>query len=362
MKKRWIALMLCVCLLTGMLGGCGGEDQDEPVLDATVAAVSGTAGTRESENYESLFDCDLATKWCVTGFEGAYVIFSFSEPVKPTGYTIATGNDNSSYTGRNPGSWTLYGATGKKAPDRDSRKWELIDSIYSDNLLQDTNYCPYHYDIYDIREKYQHFMLVINKTQGAGVMQISEFALEYNGSDYEFHNSNGSSTGDNDGITDLVGSRTITDGGEYTIGVGEALSLYYARTPISTYYAYFWDIVDGNGNCLTLDRDGPTCQIVGVEPGTVTMKVTLQCTVVYPGVGSDTYDYVYTITINVVDHPTGDQGDVTDGFCPRCHGSKVVGCMACYGDGELAGGRPCSCDGGNVPCPNCGGSGLWFKP
>ena len=358
--KKWIALLMALVLTLSLFCGCG-QEEDEPVVDAVVTAVSGTAGVNESEDYGNLFDCDAGTKWCVTDFEGAYVIWSLSEAVRPTGYTIVTGNDNSSHTGRNPASWALYGAQGRKAPGRNSGKWELIDYISADTKLRDQNYTPFEYEISGLEEKYQHFMLVILETQDSSVMQISEFALDYNGAEYAFTNSRGG--GDSDGITDLVGSTYVLDGGEYTIGVGEALTFYYSRTPTSAYYAYWWDIADGDRGCLDFNYDGPTCQIIGVEPGTVTMTATMQCTVVYYGIGSDTYDYVYTFTVHVVEGSTGDHGTVTDGACPRCHGSREVGCMVCYGDGKLDGGKACSnCDGGSVPCPNCGGSGSWFQP
>ena len=354
--KKILPLLLLVCLLAAVFSGCG-KDGDEPVTGATVTPVDGTPGIHVSEDYDNLFDRDVGTKWCVTDFEGAYVIFSLSEPVKPTGYTIVTGNDNATYEGRNPSGWALYGANGRKAPGSNSRKWDLIDAIADDTTLQDANFAPFQFDIYKLKKSYQHFMLVIPGTKGASVMQISEFALDYEGADYTFANSQ---TGGE--ITDLVGSLFVGDGDSYTIGVGEALTLYYSRMPISEYYAYFWDVEGGDRSCLTLDVDGPTCQIAGVKPGTVEMYVTLQCTVLYYGIGSDTYEYTYHFTVNVVDHATGDHGDVSNGLCPRCHGSGKVACMACFGDGKLDNGRSCSCDEGYVDCTTCGGSGSWFKP
>ncbi len=358
--KKWIALLISVCLMTGLFGGCGNAE-DEPVVGATVTAVSGTAGVREEEDYDRLFDCDMGTKWCVTNFEGAHVIFSLSEEVRPTGYTVITGDDSARYAGRNPASWALYGARGRKAPDRNSGKWELIDYIAEDTTLKGQKFAQYRFEIHNLREKYQHFMLVIPETRDGSIMQISEFALDYSGADYEFINSKGE--GDGDGISAMVGSIYVSDGGEYTIGVGEALTFYYSRMPISSYYAYWWDIVEGDAGCLNYNYDGPTCQVIGVEPGTVTMKVTMQCSVTSVVGGGYTYDYVYTFTVNVVEGSTGDHGSVTDGACPRCHGSKVVSCMACYGDGEMENGRPCrNCDEGKVPCTSCGGNGLWFQP
>lgn len=360
MYKKYTLIFLVVLVAAVLFVGCG-KTEDESVKNAVITLVDGTAGVNGKEDYPMLFDLDVGTKWCVTNFEGAHVIWSLSEPVRVTGYTIVTGNDNANHSGRNPGTWALFGAEGKKVPNENSKKWELIDYVDADTQLKDQNFTPYHYDVNDLKEKYQHFKLVILKTQSSDVMQISEFALEYNGADYQFTNSkSGEDFGE---ISAMAGSTYVSDGGEYTIGVGEALSLYYSRMPISAYYAYWWNIEDGDSDCLTMDHDGPTCQIVGVEPGTVTMKVTMQCSVVSVVGGGYTYDYSYTFKVNVIEGSTGYHGDVTKGLCPRCHGSKIIGCMACYGDGKLENGKTCrSCDDGYVPCTSCRGKGRWLQP
>lgn len=351
MKKTALCILLVAALLAGMLFGCGKKQDDEPVLDATVELVEATAGVRPVEEAGNLFDCNTNTKWTVTEFEGAYAIWEFSEKVRPTGYIIVTGNDNELYNGRNPATWTLYGSNGRSAPDRDSKKWELIDAVTDDEVLQDRNMVEYHFDILAVDEKYQYYMLVISQTKGADVMQISEFALEYNGSAYQFSGSQGSAGGSNP----ITGSITITDGGEYTVATDTSLTLYYARTPISSLYAYYWDIIEGDSDCLELDPDGPTCRVTGLKPGTVKLKATLQQSI---GLGFS-YDHrtdEYTITLHVVDtdeDPT--HRDVTNGPCPRCHGSKTVSCMACYGKGCGA------CDGGKITCTTCHGTGLWPK-
>lgn len=354
MKKKALCILLVAVLLAGMLCGCRRkrEPKDEPVLDATMELIEATPGVRHSESADSLFDYDTYSKWTVTEFEGAYVIWEISEKVRPTGYTIVTGDDNETYTGRNPSTWTLYGSNGKSAPDRDSRKWELIDAVTDDEVLQDRNMVEYHYDILDVSEKYQYYMLVISETKGADVMQISQFALEYNGSNYVFPGSNGNAGGTGRPMT---GSVTITDGGEYTIATDSYLTLYFARSPISSYYAYFWEMPEGDTDCLEMDPDGPTCRVDGLKPGTVTLKVTLEQSIQL-GFSYDHRTDVYTIKIHVVDEDADPvRYDVTDGPCPRCHGHKKVSCMACYGKG--CGG----CDEGEVECTTCRGSGKWPK-
>lgn len=354
MKKRVLCILLAAALLAGLFCGCGKkqEQEDEPVLDATIELVDATPGVRYSECADSLFDYDTYSKWTVTEFEGAYVIWEISEQVRPTGYTIVTGDDNETYTGRNPSTWTLYGCNGKSAPDRDSKKWELLDAVTDDDVLQDRNMVEYHYDILDVSEKYQYYMLVVSETKGADVMQISQFALEYNGCNYLFYGSNGNAGGTG---TPMTGSVTITDGGVYTIATDTFLTLYFARTPISSLYAYFWEVTEGDVDCLELEPEGPTCRVTGVKPGSVTLQVTLEQSIQL-GYSYDHRTDVYTIELQIVED-SGDsvRYDITNGSCPRCHGSKTVSCMACYGKG-------CSgCDEGKITCTTCRGSGLWPK-
>ena len=101
MKKRFLSMLLAVCLLVGLLPTAAlAEGGTSPAFTAT----DGTDGV-SGEGYEKLFDSNSATKWCVTDFDsddGAYVIFKASEAMKVTGYSITTGNDNVANPGRNP--------------------------------------------------------------------------------------------------------------------------------------------------------------------------------------------------------------------------------------------------------------------
>lgn len=141
-----------------------------------------------------------------------------------------------------------------------------------------------------------------------------------------------------------VSSTYITDGGEYTIAVGDALTLYHPRTPTSPYYAYTWYATEGDDHVM-LDKAQGTCQVVGLTEGDVTLECGLDYTVVYYPGSSDTYNYTYTITIHVVgaEHSgENDYGTMSGKLCPRCHGNKTV---------EMSGEK--------VVCDVCNGTGLW---
>lgn len=141
-----------------------------------------------------------------------------------------------------------------------------------------------------------------------------------------------------------ISSTYITDGGEYTVAVGDALTLYHPRTPTSPYYAYTWCVTEGEEHVM-LDRAQGTCQVVGLTEGDVTLECGLDYTVVYYPGSSDTYNYTYTITIHVVgaEHSgENDYGTMSGKLCPRCHGHKTV---------EMSGEK--------VVCDVCNGTGLW---
>lgn len=153
-------------------------------------------------------------------------------------------------------------------------------------------------------------------------------------------------------------STYITDGGVYTIAVGDSFTMYHPRTPTSTYYAYTW-IIESGEECVELDRGQGTCNVIGIKPGTVKLMANLDYTVLY-GYGSQSYSYEYEVTIHVKESGNYDHGDVTDGLCPRCHGSRTVDCTVCYGDGKLTSGKACTnCSNGKVTCPYCDGKGTW---
>ena len=171
MKKRIFSLLLAICLVAGLLPTVALAE------GISFTAIDGTAGANENETYSKLVDGDIKTKWCVTKFTDAYIIFEASASMQVTGYSITTGNDNVANTGRNPKTWTLYGSTASTAPFKDADSWEVIDSVINDTVLQDNDLKTYNYYLAEPTKSYQYFKLEITATKGSDVMQMSEFTL-----------------------------------------------------------------------------------------------------------------------------------------------------------------------------------------
>ncbi len=139
-----------------------------------------TGSTYSHETPSNLFDFKGSTKWCVTNFalSGASVEFKASEPVKITGYSLLTGNDNEAFTGRNPSSWELYGGN-------DGGNWVLLDSK-SNYSLPEKNNDRVDFKLRNVDEAYEYFKLEITANNGANAMQLSDFSLDYKGADYTY--------------------------------------------------------------------------------------------------------------------------------------------------------------------------------
>ena len=171
----------------------------------TFTAKEGTAGF-SNESFDKLFDGKYTspdgTKWCLTfPTDGAYIIFSASEAIQVTGYSIVTGYDNEDSSGRNPQSWAIYGCNDASA-DRGSESWVLIDEVTNDTKLEDLNYKRFDFTLSNpLSEKYQYFKMEITATKGASVLQMSELILTYSTCNHQWVK------------TDDVVAPTCTEGG-----------------------------------------------------------------------------------------------------------------------------------------------------
>lgn len=361
-------------------------------VDVTITPVSGTAGANSGEEYYNLFDRNSSTKWCVTNFNGAYAIFSLSQPVAITGVSITTGNDNSQYTGRSPRSWKLYGSGGSSAPSRDSDSWKLVAQVTnsSDADGQDLKTSKYSFKDGKTQSEYQHYKLEILENNGGYAMQLSEFTLNFDGS---FANnpianwlggSSGSSGGSGGGY---LGIQTVLDGDTFEMAVGDRIILKNPRVPAGTSYAFSWMINSGS-DLVELDRDGPTCGFNARKVGTVSGSACLDYSL--PGLSPYHYEYQFTLKISEAAPPSGggsssgssDSGSFggtgsSSGVCRYCNGKKTTTCKSCNGKGYIevrtttpqytagVGGtkterKPCPnirCHDGQVDCSFCGGTG-----
>ena len=201
-QLRWLAAT--IMLVAAMVMPSAVWAQESTV---TFTAKEGTVGF-SNESFAKLIDGKYTskdgTKWCLTfPTDGAYIIFSASERIQLTGYSIVTGNDNadSGNAGRNPKSWKLYGCNDESA-GRSSESWVLIDQKVEDTDLQDVNYQKYDFTLSNpLSEKYQYFKMEITATKGASVLQMSELILTYSTCNHQWVK------------TDDVVAPTCTEGG-----------------------------------------------------------------------------------------------------------------------------------------------------
>lgn len=133
------------------------------------------------------------------------------------------------------------------------------------------------------------------------------------------------------------------DGFNYTMEVGESLTLYNSRTPISTYYAYTWDVLDG-GELVKVDREDATCRFYAKRPGVVTIRAYLDQTVQGTTLSSDLFNSAYDMTITIT--PATNQGSTGGlmhwGPCPSCNGTgkirsgtRQITCPTCLGQKQI---------------------------
>ena len=151
----------------------------------------------DNEKYPNLFDGlkdrGNSTKWCgkFVSNGGTYVIFEASKAGIPVGYTITTGNDNSTYKGRNPRSWKLYGNNEGK-----NGAWTLIQEVSNDTKLQDVNCASYDFTC-EGSTPYKYFKWEITGIRNKDYIQVGEFELKFkapNQAYAEFDESSGTLT------------------------------------------------------------------------------------------------------------------------------------------------------------------------
>ena len=176
------AMMLLVALLMPMTTWA-----QYGAIYAGFTATDGTqnSSTATTEGYAKLVDgkytSDDFTKWG-TNTKGIppgesiscyWVDFNSDEPITVGSYIFTTGNDNSSYMGRNPKSWVL------KAKLNESDDWTTVATVTDDGVLQDVNYANYEYNL-DVPGTYQYFRLMINGVKGdsSGFLQLGELRLK----------------------------------------------------------------------------------------------------------------------------------------------------------------------------------------
>lgn len=362
--KKIIAVMLALIMMvsftacSGSSGGGGKKNNVNPQIGVTF--IEGTAGVNEKEEGKFAFDFDLSTKWCMNFTGDSYAIWQLDEAVQPTGYTLITAPDAERYKCRNPWTWQIYAMRSDSAPAREDEGWVVIDAKEEDYRFPNKNTEKVTVPIENCNEKYNFFKIEVQKVHFGDIMQFSELYIEYPGSQYTYTGGILSSE------KTFIGSSYITDDFSFDVRVADSLTLYHPGVPTTTLYAYYWDVVEEESDGeVILASSGMTCEVIGLKEGKVAVEGTLNYNSSVGYYSGETHIDTIKVYINVIskDAPKPNIGSVHNGSCPRCRGTKVTTCMACYGDGKLDGGKKCTgCSNGSIPCYFCGGSGAWDSP
>ena len=163
--------------------GGGGLQLSEISLNGSTAAPATGIGEKVGKYYNSLntantslsghnsevpanlFDRDTSTKM-FSGTKGT-IAWKMDRATTVYSYTLTTANDNSSFPGRNPKSWVLYGSS-------DGNNWDAID-IVKNSGMKDVNYENYDFAVDKIRT-YQYFKIDFTELYGSS-FQLSEIEL-----------------------------------------------------------------------------------------------------------------------------------------------------------------------------------------
>ena len=153
--------------------GAGYASLDEAVASIGKTAISGYTfvsgtGSHANEGPENLWDNDTATKFCapsdqfptisIVALDGEYAI---------DGIIMATANDNSSYNGRSPYEWAVYGSN-------DGAAWTAL--AYGDDYFFEETDFTYYAAPLTTEGSYKYIMF---QSEGglSGTFQVSEVAL-----------------------------------------------------------------------------------------------------------------------------------------------------------------------------------------
>lgn len=180
------AMMLLLVMLTTVTVWADNATTLSSTEGLKKVSMTATNGSRfnDYEGCQYLFDDDVTTKWCCTSFYdldantlGVYVEFQSAEAFVPKGYSLATANDNSQFTGRNPISWRL------KAKETANGEWKTIVEVNDDNTMKDVNYTQYNFAVpSSVTTAYQYYRFEItdsynSKNYNENIMQLSELKL-----------------------------------------------------------------------------------------------------------------------------------------------------------------------------------------
>ena len=131
--------------------------------------TAGTGGFNDDESHTKLLDNNTGTKWCANN--GPWnVTFNTASPVQVDGYTLTTGGDTQSESGRNPKNWTLKGKL------NESDAWTTIATVTNDNTMPAANTADVDF-VVDKPGSYKYFYFEVTANKSGDIMQLSELQL-----------------------------------------------------------------------------------------------------------------------------------------------------------------------------------------
>lgn len=143
--------------------------------------LDGNGQWNDNESWSKLLDNDDKTKWgcTVNSSNPPYVIFRAVKPVNPYFYTLNTGGDTESYTGRNWGTWKIYAANfaGDGEATKDADGWVLVDekTNVGQNRLKPTNNTASYFGFSsETTTEYTYYKLVVEKPFSGDGQQMQE--------------------------------------------------------------------------------------------------------------------------------------------------------------------------------------------
>ena len=166
MKQRLLSMLLL--LVTSLVAwGQGYNDVRWP----NYTAIRGTEGTKAAEDYDKLLDGNTSTKWCVTSLGNpTYIEFDATRPIKPTYYTLTTGNDSQNNSGaRNPKSWVIKGSN-------DKSNWTTLATVNNDEMPAE-NYASKTFSMGNLGNFYRYWRFEVTSIVNGSVFQLSEFSF-----------------------------------------------------------------------------------------------------------------------------------------------------------------------------------------
>ena len=131
--------------------------------------TAGTGGFSDNESHTKLLDNNKGTKWCANN--GPWnVTFNTASPVQVDGYTLTTGGDTQSESGRNPKNWTLKGKLNESDP------WTTIAAVTDDNTMPAANTTDVDF-VVDKPGSYKYFYFEVTANKSGDIMQLAELQL-----------------------------------------------------------------------------------------------------------------------------------------------------------------------------------------